>query len=136
MSSYSKKRAADDSDDDQKVSVKTSKKTKHGISADGEDDEGNPFWEVCKLILFVLFFLSFFLKKKERENIPLFDHVKSSLELMFLPVAVKQASYWSIRIQRHESCQRPGVLRERRQNASNKEGTQIKYSQNESIREF
>lgn len=67
MSSYSKKRAADDSDDDQKVSVKTSKKTKHGISADGEDDEGNPFWEVCKLILFVLF-LSFFFFKKKRER--------------------------------------------------------------------
>ncbi|EFY89700.1 hypothetical protein J3458_005493 [Metarhizium acridum] len=46
MSPSTKKRAADDSDEDQKVSVKVSKKTKHNITADGEDDEGNPFWEL------------------------------------------------------------------------------------------
>jgi hypothetical protein len=48
MPPYSKKRSADDSDEDQKVAAKALKKTKHGVTADGEDDEGNPFWEVCR----------------------------------------------------------------------------------------
>ncbi|KIE02326.1 Transcriptional Coactivator p15 family protein, partial [Metarhizium majus ARSEF 297] len=46
MSPSTKRRAADDSDEDQKVSVKSSKKTKHNVTADGEDDDGNPFWEL------------------------------------------------------------------------------------------
>ncbi|KHN99434.1 Transcriptional Coactivator p15 family protein [Metarhizium album ARSEF 1941] len=46
MSPSSKKRAADASDVDQKVSSKALKKTKHNVAADGEDDEGNPFWEL------------------------------------------------------------------------------------------
>lgn len=52
MSPSTKRRAADDSDQDQKVPVKSSKKTKHNVTADGEDDDGNPFWEVsCNLRL-------------------------------------------------------------------------------------
>jgi hypothetical protein len=47
MSPYSKKRAAEDSEDDEKITAKASKKSKQGIVADGEDDEGNPFWDVC-----------------------------------------------------------------------------------------
>ncbi|KAK2597480.1 hypothetical protein QQS21_005950 [Conoideocrella luteorostrata] len=47
MSTYSKKRsAADDSDEEQKVSPKVAKKSKHDIEADGKDDDGNPFWEL------------------------------------------------------------------------------------------
>ncbi|KAG6001990.1 hypothetical protein E4U43_001199 [Claviceps pusilla] len=47
MSPVSKKRgAAEDVDDDQKVSPTAAKKSKHGIKSDGEDDDGNPFWEL------------------------------------------------------------------------------------------
>jgi hypothetical protein len=52
MSSFGKKRSAsmvEDSDDSgAEVSPKVSKKSKKGDagSPDGEDDEGNPFWEV------------------------------------------------------------------------------------------
>ena len=87
MSPYSKKRAADDSDEDQKVSVKTSKKTKHGISADGEDDEGNPFWEVCELCIYVL----------------MIGQIRISLKLMCLAAALKQAPCRSVAIQKHVS---------------------------------
>lgn len=52
MSPVSKKRgAAEDLDDDQKVSPTAAKKSKHGIKSDGEDDDGNPFWEVSLLLL-------------------------------------------------------------------------------------
>ncbi|OAA42057.1 Transcriptional Coactivator p15 family protein [Metarhizium rileyi] len=46
MSPYAKKRTADDSDEGGKAPVKATKKTKHNTVADGEDDEGNPFWEL------------------------------------------------------------------------------------------
>ncbi|KAG5948647.1 hypothetical protein E4U53_006222 [Claviceps sorghi] len=48
MSSVSKKRGAaeDMDDDDQKISPKAAKKSKHGVKPDGEDEEGNPFWEL------------------------------------------------------------------------------------------
>ena len=46
MSAFSKKRGASDSGSDIASAFKAVKKTKHGIAADGEDDEGNPFWEV------------------------------------------------------------------------------------------
>lgn len=119
MSPYSKKRAADDSDEDKKVSVKTSKKTKHGISADGEDDEGNPFWEVCELCIYVILIGQI----SPRTN-------------MCLAAALKQAPCWSVAIQKHVSGQRPGVLRERRQNASWKEGAHIDSIQDVSSHGF
>ncbi|GAO17137.1 uncharacterized protein UV8b_00343 [Ustilaginoidea virens] len=47
MSSKSKKRrAADESDEDQRPAPNVAKKTKLGVAADGEDDDGNPFWEL------------------------------------------------------------------------------------------
>lgn len=53
MSSHSKKRrasAADDSDEaEPQTAPKPTKKTKHVASAgapDGNDDQGNPYWEV------------------------------------------------------------------------------------------
>lgn len=49
MSSKSKKRrAADESDEDQRPAPNVAKKTKLGVAADGEDDDGNPFWEVSR----------------------------------------------------------------------------------------
>ncbi|GAB0136354.1 hypothetical protein EsDP_00004657 [Epichloe bromicola] len=50
MSSLSRKRsAAEDTGEDQRVSPKVAKKSKQGIEADGEDDDGNPFWEGISL---------------------------------------------------------------------------------------
>lgn len=47
MASLSRKRsAAEDTDEDQRVSPKVARKSKQGIEADGEDDDGNPFWEL------------------------------------------------------------------------------------------
>lgn len=48
MSHVSKKRRASNDSDEERSAVapKASKKTKHGITSHGEDDEGNPFWEV------------------------------------------------------------------------------------------
>ncbi|KAG6041700.1 hypothetical protein E4U41_002783 [Claviceps citrina] len=47
MSSLSKKRSAvEDIEQDQKVSPNIAKKSKHGVKGDGEDDDGNPFWEL------------------------------------------------------------------------------------------
>ncbi|KAG6085326.1 hypothetical protein E4U30_000411 [Claviceps sp. LM220 group G6] len=47
MSTLSKKRgAAEDVDADQSVSPKAAKKSKHNVKSDGQDDEGNPFWEL------------------------------------------------------------------------------------------
>ncbi|KAG5941928.1 hypothetical protein E4U59_001472 [Claviceps monticola] len=47
MSTLSKKRgAAEDVDADQSVSPKVAKKSKHNVKSDGQDDEGNPFWEL------------------------------------------------------------------------------------------
>lgn len=53
MASLSRKRsAAEDTDEDQRVSPKVARKSKQGIEADGEDDDGNPFWEVRVLETF------------------------------------------------------------------------------------
>ncbi|KAG6009054.1 hypothetical protein E4U21_003386 [Claviceps maximensis] len=47
MSSVSKKRgAAGDLNDDREVSPKAAKKSKHGVKSDGQDGDGNPFWEL------------------------------------------------------------------------------------------